>query len=372
MSDYQICTRCIMDTSDPGITFDEHGVCSHCQRFDENVKELGYQPGKSEEDLKKILAEMKKAGKGKEYDCILGISGGVDSSYLAYLTSQMDLRVLAVHVDAGWNSDIAVSNIQKMCEKLKIDLHTIVIDWPTMKELQRAYMFSGLPDLDAPQDHAFVAAMYQYAQKYHITYMLNGGNMATEGILPPDWGHDAGDWWHMKSVYQKCGRGKCSLKKYPHMGLLAFTKARTEIHQVRLLNFVPYSKKEAIETLHREFGWEYYGGKHFESRFTKFFQSYYLPVKFGYDKRRAHLSSLIVGGEMTREEALKQMESEYAYPMEEMLEDRDYILKKLDISLEEWEGIMQMPPVPDETYRSQAGLKKIARRFMPKHYGIKG
>lgn len=361
-----------MDTSDPGITFDDKGVCSHCHKYDEHVVKMGYQPGKSEEELKSIIAEMKEAGKGHEYDCILGISGGVDSSYLAYLTAQMGLRVLAVHVDAGWNSDVAVSNIQKMCEKLGIDLHTVVIDWPTMKELQRAYMFSGLPNLDVPQDHAFISAMYQYAEKYHIKYMLNGGNMATEGILPGVWGHNAMDWWHVKSVYQKCGRGKCSLKKFPHFGLLAYARARTQIRQVRLLNYVPYSKKEAIAVLNREFGWEYYGGKHFESRFTKFFQSYYLPVKFGYDKRRAHLSSLIVGGEMTREEALQEMQDEYAYPLEQIMEDRDYILKKLDISPEEWEHIMAAPPVPDNAYRSQEPLLRQLRKLMPVHYGIKG
>ena len=372
MSNYQICTRCIMDSSDPEITFDENGVCSHCHQYDKNVLQMGYKPGKSQEELKQIIAEMKAAGKGKEYDCILGISGGVDSSYLAYLTAQMGLRVLAVHVDAGWNCDVAVSNIQKMCEKLKIDLHTIVVDWPTMKELQRAYMFSGLPNLDVPQDHVFIAGMYQYAKKYNIKYMLNGGNLATEGILPGNWGHNAMDWWHIKSVYQKCGRNKISLKKYPHAGLLSYAWERTRIRQVRLLNYIPYSKKEAIATLEREFGWEYYGGKHFESRFTKFFQSYYLPVKFGYDKRRAHLSSLVVSGEITRDEALMEMQNEFAYPMDQIMEDRDYILKKLDITQEEWEQIMSAPVVPDNTYRSQEPLLRQLRKLVPVHYGIKG
>lgn len=217
MRDYQICSRCIMDTkSSPNITFDEQGVCCYCHQYDRQFELFGYKGRESDEKLKALVKQIKEEEKDKEYDCILGISGGVDSSYLAYLSSKLGLRVLAVHVDAGWNSEIAVENIQKMCKKLDIDLHTIVINWPSIKELQRAYMFSGLPNLDVPQDHVFLACMYDYAIKNHIRYMLNGSNLATEGILPENFGHASVDFMHMQSIYQKKGRGKKIFDKYPH------------------------------------------------------------------------------------------------------------------------------------------------------------
>lgn len=349
---YRICTRCIMDTTDPDITFDEDGVCSNCHKYDNDVILYGYKKGESEKHLKAIVAEMKKEGKGKEYDCILGISGGVDSAYMAYITSKLGLRVLAVHVDAGWNTDVAVENIKKMCDSLKLDLYTIVIDWPVMKELQRAYMFSGLSNLDVPQDHVFLAAMYQYACKYKVKYMLNGSNFATEGILPTAWGYSAIDFKHIRSVYKKCGRGVKIFERYPHFNIIKYFYYQQKIKRINLLNYIPYSKKEAMKTLEREFGWQYYGGKHFESRFTKFFQSYYLPKKFGYEKKRAHLSSLIVGGELTRDEALKEMSDTSDYTMEQMTEDLDYILKKLDISQNEWQEIMAAPNKTEDDYAS--------------------
>ena len=347
---YQICTRCIMDTTDPDISFDEYGVCANCHKYDRDVELYGYKKGRSEKQLKAVVSEIKREGQRKEYDCILGISGGVDSAYMAYTASKLGLRVLAVHVDAGWNTDIAVENIKKMCDKLNLDLHTIVIDWTTVKELQRAYMFSGLPNLDVPQDHVFLAAMYQYAHKYKIKYMLNGSNLATEGILPAAWGYAAVDFKNIKSIYKKWGRGKRIFNKYPHFGILKYFYYQQTIKRINLLNYIPYSKKSAMETLEKEFGWQYYGGKHFESRFTKFFQAYYLPQKFGYDKKRAHLSGLIVGGEMSREQALKEMADNSEYPLEQMLEDRDYILKKLDISMDEWEKIMVLPQRKEDDY----------------------
>lgn len=357
---YKICTRCIMDTTDPDITFDRNGVCSNCRQYDNNAALYGYKKGKSEKALKQLVRQMKKEGKGKEYDCILGISGGVDSAYMAYAAAKLGLRVLAVHVDAGWNTDIAVENIKKMCDSLKLDLHTVVIDWPAMKKIQRAYMFSGLPNLDVPQDHVFLAAMYQYAHKYKVKYMLNGSNLATEGILPRAWGYAAIDFRNIKSVYKKYGGEKKALKKYPHFGILRYIYYQKTVTRVNLLNYIPYSKKAAMRTLEKNFGWKYYGGKHFESTFTKFFQSYYLPEKFGYDKKRAHLSSLIVGGEMTREEALEEMDDTSAYTKEQMMEDLGYILKKLDISQAEWEQIMRAPVKSEDDY---ANSKKMIYFF---------
>lgn len=351
---YQICTRCIMDNkADPLITFDENGVCNHCRSFDENEKKYPQSESEQQKQFLSIINEIKEAGKGKQYDCVLGISGGVDSAYLAYIAKKAGLRILAVHVDAGWNSDIAVENIKKLCTGLDIELHTVVVDWNTMKELQRAYMFSGLPNLDVPQDHAFLAGTFMYAKKHGIRYMLNGSNLATEGILPSNYGYSAIDYTNIKDVYRKCGRGKVSLRKYPKMSLYTYSLMYIgKTKRINLLNYVPYSKKMAIETLQNEFDWHYYGGKHFESRFTKFFQSYYLPNKFGYDKKRAHISSLIVGGEITREQGLADMMDHSCYPESQMLEDRDYIIKKLDISLEEWEQIMNAPCKSEDDYRN--------------------
>ena len=221
---YQICTRCIMDNkSDPMIKFDENGICNHCHEFDMNIAKLPQTNEEKKRKFEELVLEMKKNGEGKEYDCVVGISGGVDSAYLAYIAKQAGLRILAVHVDSGWNSDTAVENIKKLCSKLGIELHTIVIDWTTMKELQRAYMFSGLSNLDVPQDHCFLAATYKFAQRYGIKYMLNGSNLATEGILPSNYGYSAIDYRNIKDVYKKCGRGKVSLRKYPKMSLWTYS-----------------------------------------------------------------------------------------------------------------------------------------------------
>lgn len=374
-NEYHICSRCILDTENaPDIYFDEDGVCNYCHDYDKKVAVQGYKPGESEKKLQAIVDKMKKDGRSKEYDCVLGISGGVDSAYMAYYaTKVLHLRILAVHVDAGWNSDTAVENIKKMCSALKMDLHTVVVDWPTMKELQRAFMFSGLKNLDQPQDMAFIAAVYHYAIQSKIKYILNGDNLATEGILPPNMTGGMTDWTFIKDVYKKHGRGKISLKKYPHLNWLETINNYKNIfgnfQRVTLLNYIPYSKKEAIETLKREFDWNYYGGKHYESRFTKFFQGYYQPQKFHFDKRRAHLSSLVVGGEMTRDEALKAIEDTSEYPAEQMLEDKEYILKKLDISDEEWDEIMKAPSKDFSDYRSRKSTPVFLKQIYNKVHG---
>ena len=363
MSDYQICTRCVMDTSDPGIIFDAEGHCSACNAYLEQRAVRGYRPGESEKELEALVERIKRDNRDKPYDVILGISGGVDSAYMAYLAHELGLRVLAVHVDTGWNNEVAVKNIERMCKKLNLELHTIVIDWPTMKELQRAYMLSGLANLDVPQDHVLMTAVMRFAKQYKIGYVLNGNNLATEGASSPYTAQQTYmDFWHIRSVYRRHGRGK-SLRKYPH---LSFWEARWKfpsITKIDILNYVPYSKKEAIEVLSREFGWEYYGGKHFESRFTKYFQSVYQPAKFGYDKRRYHLSCLIMNGEMTREEALEELKQP-PYPIDQQKEDEAYILKKLEIDPEEWQRILHAPPTPNDAYFSQEKVISLAKRLL--------
>lgn len=359
----QICTRCVMDTSDSGITFDQQGHCSVCTEYLEQVKLSGYTPGSSDETLQRLVAQIKKAGEGKEFDCVLGLSGGVDSSYMAYVAHQLGLRVLAVHVDTGWNSEMAVRNIERVCNGLGYELHTIVMDWPTMKELMRAYMFSGLANLDVPQDHLFAAAVYKFAKEYGVKYLLNGSNLATEGASAPfSAQHSNRDYWEMQSVYRRHGRGK-SLKKYIHLSLREAWFGVPGVTKMNLLDYVPYTKTGAMKLLTEQFGWEYYGGKHFESRFTKWFQSVYLPRRFGYDKRRYHLSCLVLNGEMTREEALREL-AHPPYPPEEIAEDEAYILKKLDITAAQWAEEMQKPPAKENAYFSQAALYKLAHRVL--------
>lgn len=343
---YQICTRCVMDTSDPEITFDAAGVCMHCQKYDNTMKaELeAAQAGQLEGQLAAIIEKMKQDGKGRSYDAIMGISGGVDSSYVAWLFAQKGLRVLAVHCDSGWNSELAVANIENIVKRLGFDLHTHVIDWEEMRDLQLAFFKAGLANCDIPQDHAFMAVLYAAAQKHGIRYILSGANLSTESILPWSWGYNALDVRHLKAVHKRFG--KVPLKTYP---ILPFWKryflypAIYKMRFVRALNMVPYYKDQAKKIITEELGWRDYGGKHYESIFTKFFQSYYLPVKFGFDKRRAHYSSLIVSGQMTREDAMKEMEK-LSYDATTIDADKEFMAKKLGVSVAEFESILAQPP----------------------------
>ena len=357
--EYQICTRCIMDTTDPAITFDDQGVCSLCHRDDEMRALSGYRPGVSEKELEKTLAVIRENSRDREYDCIVGVSGGVDSAYMLYKAIGFGLRVLAVHVDSCWNLELAENNIRKMCSALNVKLHTYSMDWPTMRELQRAYMFSGVANIDVVQDHLYCAAIYEMARKYNVKYILNGSNIATEGASAPfSAQHTYRDAWHMKSIYKKHGRGM-SLKKYPFLSLRDAWMGLPGVTKINLLDYLPYSKTEAIRVLSEKFGWEYYGGKHFECRFTRYFQSVYLPRKFHYDKRRSHLSCLIRNGEMTREEALDEI-AQPPYPVEEQKKDEEHILSRLEIEPETWQQILDAPPTPNSAYFSQQKLIDLA------------
>lgn len=359
----QTCTRCVMDTSYPGIRFDSEGHCSLCKAYLDKRETDGYRPGESERELKALVSRIRQDNREKEYDVILGLSGGVDSAYMAWLAHELGLRVMAVHVDTGWNLDVAVRNIRRVCDKLALSLHTLTIDWPTMRELQRAYFLSGLANLDVPQDHVFMAAVLRFARESGIGYVLNGNNLATEGASAPYSGQQSYmDFWHMQSVYRRHGRGM-SLGKYPHLSFLEARWRFPGVTKVDLLNHVPYSKTKAMEVLRREFGWEYYGGKHLESRLTRYLQSVYQPVKCGYDKRRYHLSCLILNGEMTREEALEEL-SRPAYPVEEQREDERWILERLEIDPKVWQRILHAPVTPNEAYFSQEKIVGLARKVL--------
>ena len=352
---YQICTRCIMDTTDPEITFDDKGICSHCKFFDEKSKELLFEGPEGRKQLSQIANQIKEEGQGKEYNCVIGLSGGVDSSYVAYVVKEiMGLEPLAVHFDCGWNSETAVSNIENIVKKLDIDLYTWVCDWEEMRDLQRSFIKASVANADIPTDHAFVAATYAVANQHKLRYIISGSNFATECILPKAWGYSSKDLRHIRSIQKRFGSLK--LKHYPQIGFLKeflYYRKLKNIKTIRVLNYLPYVKAEAMQVLQDKLGWKYYGGKHYESVFTRFFQAYYLPRKFGYDKRKAHLSSLIVSGQMTRETALAEMEKD-VYPEDQLLQDRDFVLKKLGLSQEEFEEIMTAPLKTHRDYPNYA------------------
>lgn len=361
----QTCTRCVMNSTDPGVTFDENGVCSVCTRYEEIKALRGYRPGVSEKELEHTIAVMKENSRDCAYDCLVGLSGGVDSAYMLYLAHKLGLRVLAVHVDSGWNTEVAECNIQRMCEKLNIQLHIYKVDWEAMKELQRAYMLSGVANLDVPQDHLFCAAVYQMAKQFGVKYILNGSNIATEGASAPySLQHSYRDTWHMMSIYKKHGRGK-SIAKYPRLNLKEAYFGLKGVTKINILDMVDYSKKGAMEVLSREFGWEYYGGKHFESIFTRYLQSVYQPRKFGYDKRLSHLSCLVMNGEMTREEAMEEL-SQPPCSIEQQQADEKHILEKLEIAPEEWQRVLNAPPTPNDAYFSQQKLLDLVFRVLGK------
>lgn len=361
-SPYRVCARCVMDTSDPDISFDEHGLCNHCREF-ETVHRKRWFPNADGEGrwagwVRRIQAE----GRGKDYDCIIGISGGVDSAYMAYRIRADDLRPLAVHVDGGWNSEIAVRNIELLVSKLKIDLHTYVVDWEEMRDLQVAFLKASLANQDVPQDHAFFASLYREAARQGIRYFLSGGNLATECILPRSWGYNAMDSRHLKGVHARFGQRP--LRTFPRIGFWRMYFWNPYVRRFRVLrplDFMDYSRENAKEELAREIGWRDYGQKHHESRFTKFFQSYYLPEKFGYDKRRAHLSSMIVTGQITRDTAIRSLQDPPYDPLA-IGEDKRYVAKKLGLTVDQFEEIMALPPRTFRDFPSNARLFALKDR----------
>ena len=342
--DYMMCNRCVMDTTDPDISFNEEGVCSHCSSFDEFTKPVWPSPEKGESILAEMIQQIKRDGRGKEYDCIIGLSGGVDSSFLATKVKEWGLRPLVVHVDAGWNSELAVKNIEQICKNLDFDLITHVVYWEQMRQLQLSFLRSGLANQDVPQDHAFFAALYGYAIKAGIKNVINGSNFATESILPSSWGYDAMDAVHLRSIHKQFGNHK--LKNFPVIGFFTLYFIYPFLYKMKIhkpLNLIDYDKNEAIRYLEQKCGWRYYGGKHYESRWTRFFQAYYLPYKFGYDKRKAHLSSLILSGQLNREEALKEL-AKPLYDETLLKEDLEFVAKKLGISTNELTDLIEAKP----------------------------
>jgi N-acetyl sugar amidotransferase len=357
-----------MDTSDPEIHFDENGICNYYYEYQRKAARFLLPQKEREEKFNQIIREIKKEGKSKEYDCLIGLSGGVDSSYIAYLAGEMGLKVLIVHFDNGWNSELAVSNIEKLVNKYNFDLHTLVVDWNEFKDIQLSFFKASVPNIEVVTDHAIIATLYRIAKKYNIKYLISGSNLVTEGILPPAWGYDASDFYHIKAIHKMFG--KKAIKTFPYLSLTNFFYYMMirKVKKINILNYIDYNKQNAIKELEEKVGWQYYGGKHYESVFTQFFQAYVLPTKFGFDKRRAHLSSLICSGQITREQALSELEKPL-YNETLLQEHIDYITKKWEIAREEFERIMSLPSKKHEDYPSNKKWMERAVRLKNK-FGI--
>lgn len=366
---YQICTKCIMDTSDPEITFDKNGVCNHCKRFAGQSQYLY-----TEEDLKKVVEKIKRDGKGKKYDCVMGLSGGVDSCMTAYLAKKYGLRPLAIHVDNGWNAEISQSNLERMLRQLDIDLYTHVIDWEEFKDLQISFLKASVPSPDSPYDHAILGLFFKMARKLGVKYIVHGGNDRTEFIMPKEWGYNSWDYRHLRAIHKKFGKIK-RLKTYPSVSIwkLFYYLSVKKIRNFRILDYINYNKNESKEFLKKNFGWQDYGEKHCESIYTRFISGYILPKKFGFNRNRAWLSCLVLSGQMTREEALKEVERSFYSSEEEMERDKNYIIKKLGLKDEEFEKIMALPVKSYRDYPNNSfflnrnGLFiKLARKILRK------
>ena len=340
--EYRMCNYCVMDTSDQEIAFDEQGCCNHCRNAKKKLQEI--EEKKIKFDPKAFSEEVKAAGKGKKYDCIVGISGGVDSCYVMYLTKKMGLRPLAVHFDNGWDSELAVQNIKNLLEKLGVDLYTYVVDWQEFRSLQLAFFRASTPDCEIPTDHMIFPVLGMIAHKYKCKYIIMGQNTTSESILPRSWSQGHYDWRYIRSVYKMHGEGSGKLKTFPHFDRPDYDYFMRKYVWFNILDYIDYDKEAAKRFLEEKYSWRDYGGKHYESFYTKFYQTYILPVKFGYDKRRMHLSSLIVAGQLTREEALEVLKTP---PYDEKTIERDieYFLEKMQISREEFDRIMQDKPM---------------------------
>jgi N-acetyl sugar amidotransferase len=373
MRPYQVCTNCVMDTTDTKIVFDENGVCDHCNDFYKNILPNWHTDERGRAELEKIAKKIKAEGKGRNFDCIIGMSGGIDSSYLTWWSKELGLRPLVFHVDAGWNSQQAVNNIEALVDKLGLDLYTEVIDWEEMKDLQLAYFKAGVPHIDTPQDHAFFATMYRFAEKHNIKYILTGANYSTECIRNPiEWMYYQSDLTQLKDIHKKFGTRP--LKNFPTTSILkhkVYLRYIRGIQVVTPLNYVPYHKEEAMQLLVEKFGWQRYPQKHFESRFTRFYEGYWLPMKFGYDTRKVQFSSLILTKQMTREEAIEKLKTP-PYDPSTIEHDFEFVATKLGISVKELRGYFDAPNKSYKDYKTQESLYKAGATILRKLGLVRG
>ncbi|MGI6726983.1 MAG: N-acetyl sugar amidotransferase [Anaerovoracaceae bacterium] len=361
--EYHICTNCVMDTTDPEIKFDKNGRCDYCDNYYNRILP-SWKPEGHEKKLVELTRRIKRAGRGKKYDCIIGLSGGVDSSYLAYYAKEkLGLRPLVLSVDTGWNLEVANSNTDRIIEKLNLDVEKIVVDWEEMKDLQIAFLKAQVPYQDLTQDHAIFAGLYNTAVKHGIKYVLTGANFSMEGVKPPyEWVY-INDLRLIKSIHKKYGTRP--LKRFPMAGMLRYRLYYRYFKGMRIihpLNLIPYKKEEVLKELEEKFGWERYENKHYENIFTRFYEGYWLPKKFGYDKRKCYYSIMILNGQLTREQALELLEKP---PYDESLamQDLEYIAKRLDIGKDEFIDLMNGENKTYRDYKNSALLLKSAIRF---------
>lgn len=353
-----------MDTTDPDISFDEQGVCNYCREAERELPKYRYTPEQEEANIQKLGDEIKREAKGK-YHAIVGLSGGVDSSYVTHLAKVMGLNPLIVHFDNGWNSEKSVSNIKKLVDKCGFDLETYVINWPEFKDLQRSFFKAGVVDIEILSDHAIMATMFRLREKYKIKHVLSGSNYVTEHGMPIAWLWRKQDLTNIKGIQRKFG--KRPIKEFPTMSSISLQLVKMfgwGGKYIEILNYINYSKEKAMEVLMSEYGWQYYGGKHYESIFTKFYQAFVLPVKFGYDKRKVHLSALIRNVEITREQAMEELRKPPYDPIELNI-DKQYVIKKLDFTEQEFDQLMKEKPKHHLDYPSDEWVFNIWRKFKP-------
>lgn len=353
MTGYRICSRCIMDTSAPEISFDAEERCNFCSEFLKRMAAGGGFFEKKRQELPGLIAAIKQQGRGKPYDCIVGVSGGVDSSYALYLAKQQGLRPLAVHLDNGWNSELAVKNIESLIRKLDVDLHTHVIEWRENRDLQISFFKAGVIDIELLMDNAMLKLNYEQAADRGVHHILAGTNQATEGIrMPASWNHFKLDAVNIRAIQRRFGTRP--IRTHPLMGVTDFLRFKyaAKVEWLSFLDYVNYDKQAALDVLVQEIGYRPYPYKHYESVFTRFYQGYILIRKFGVDKRRVHLSTLICSGQMSREAALEKV-AEPAYPDPvQLATDRAFVLKKLGFSEAWFEDYLAAPGEPHAAFPS--------------------
>lgn len=363
--DKKTCTKTVLDNiADPDIVFNSEGVSNYYFEYREKLKYRVPSQPEGKEQLEKLVEQIKISGKGKKYDCVIGLSGGVDSTYTAWLVKSLGLRPLAVHLDNGWNSELAVRNIEQTVDKLGIDLYTEVLDWRVFKDLQKSFLYASTPDGEIPTDHIIVSILYKMAAKHNIKHIISGMNFRNEGFLPPTWARGYLDWKYIKGVQKRFGKEKIS--NLPHLSFVKFIQLNLlkGIRSVSFINYIEFNKSEAIRVLERELDWRNYGGKHYESIYTRFYQGYILPKKFNIDKRKAHLSCLIMStGEITREAALKILEQP-ALSEDIIRQDLEYVKKKLGLSSEEFSEIMNAPVKSINDYSNNHNWEKRFRKLL--------